>query len=53
MKPVTELAICGPNVVSSELILGSPLPLSWAEAWLMVPVMSRRLVIWFVIWSAR
>ena len=32
MKPVTELAICGPNVVSSELILGSPLLLSWVAA---------------------
>jgi hypothetical protein len=31
-KPVTELAICGPNVVSSELIRGRPLLLSWAEA---------------------
>ena len=32
MKPVTALAICGPNVLSSELIRGSPLSLSWAEA---------------------
>ena len=32
MKPVTELAICGLNWVSSELILGSPLLLSWAAA---------------------
>ena len=32
MKPVTELAICGPNVLSSELIRVSPLLLSWAEA---------------------
>ena len=32
MKPVTALAICGPNVVSSELIRVSPLLLSWLEA---------------------
>ena len=32
MKPVTELAICGANWVSNELILGSPLLLSWAAA---------------------
>ncbi len=32
MKPVTALAICGPNVLSSELIRGSPLSLSWTEA---------------------
>ena len=32
MKPVTALAICGPNVLSSELIRGRPLSLSWAEA---------------------
>ena len=53
MKLVTELAICGPNVLSSELIRGSPLPFSCVEAWLMVPVMSRWLVIWFVVWSVR
>ena len=32
MKPVTALAICGPNVLSSELIRVSPLSLSWVEA---------------------
>ncbi len=38
MKPVTALAICGPNVVSSELIRVSPLLFSCVEAWLMTPV---------------
>ena len=32
IKPVTALAICGPNVLSSVLIRGSPLLLSWVEA---------------------
>ena len=45
MKPVTALAICGPNVVSSELIRVSPLLFSCATAWLMVPVRLSWLVI--------
>ena len=32
MKPVTELAICGPNVVSRELTRVSPLLFTWAAA---------------------
>ena len=32
IKPVTALAICGPKVLSSELILGSPWLSSWVEA---------------------
>ena len=32
IKPVTALAICGPNVLSSVLIRGSPLLLSWVAA---------------------
>ncbi len=32
MKPLTELVICGPKVVSSELIRVNPLLFSWAEA---------------------
>ena len=32
MKPLTELEICGPNVVSRELIRVNPLLFSWAEA---------------------
>ena len=51
MKPVTALAICGPKVLSSELIRGRPLSLSWAEAWSMVPVRLIWLVISFVILS--
>ena len=53
MKPVTALSICGPNVVSSELILGRPLLSSWAEAWLITPVTLSRLVISVVILSVR
>ena len=53
MKPVTALAICGPNVVSSELIRVSPLLFSCAEAWLMVPVRLSWLVIAVVILSVR
>ena len=32
MKPVTALVICGPNVVSSELIRVNPLLFSCVEA---------------------
>src|SRR5690242_4730565 len=53
MKPVTALAICGPNVLSSELIRVSPLSLSWAEAESMVPVRLSWLVICCVILSVR
>ena len=51
MKPVTALVICGPNVVSSVLIRGSPLDCSWAVAWSTVPVRFSWLVISFVILS--
>ena len=46
MKPATALEICGPNVWSSEPILGSPLLVSWLAVWLTVAVMLRRLVSW-------
>src|SRR5438874_632127 len=52
-KPVTPLAICGLNVLSSELILVSPLSSSWAEAWLIVPVRLSWLTTSAVILSVR
>ena len=46
-KPVTALAICGPNVVSRELSLGSPLLFSCVTAWLITPFR----LIWAMTWS--
>jgi len=53
MKPVIELVICGPNVVSSELIRGRPLAPVSVAAWVMTPFRLSWLVISAVILSVR